>query len=43
MHSVLGKAVEKVGGVVGSTRVVRKGRGMKGDEEGAEGVQRDGE
>lgn len=38
VHGVLGKAVEKVGDVMGSGRVVRMGRGMKGEKEGDERV-----
>lgn len=37
MHGVLGKAVEKVGGVVGSGKIVRMGRGMREGEERGEG------
>ncbi|USP77662.1 uncharacterized protein yc1106_04936 [Curvularia clavata] len=43
VHGVLGKAVEKVGGVVGSGKAVRMGRGIKGEKEDDEGVGRDGE
>lgn len=43
--SSLGKLVEKVGGVVGSEGLVRKGRGLRekegfGQEDDGEGVER---